>query len=306
MKNMKFILITALIFIFAVVVCSPVSAVILEEKYMGSISKLEPSYDRIIVNVASVYEGGEWVTYGMSSLKNNLVTGTTTNPLVFKELKQGDPVEVTIMGGPGGEWITIGKIGSTGLTTKPIIACYGDPSKLVSPFYKNYVISFTAESDCELCEGTVCEASGASVTVERDGLEVESADMFPGSTHVFGWDNASLQYIPEITFVSGEGESSQCSSSDVVMAGPQAVSDFTIYITQRSTIVLKEVETLETEGLTEEPTMEATAVETVVRTETQTSAPTTVATPATPGFTVICALSAIFGAFARVSGRLRR
>ncbi|WP_048149526.1 hypothetical protein [Methanolacinia paynteri] len=309
MKNIRMTLIAALIIVFAVVFCSPASAVLLEEKYMGAISKLEPSYDRIIVNVASVYEGGEWVTYGKSSLKNNLVTGTTSNPSVFKDLSQGDSVEVTIMGGPGGEWITIGKIGSTGLAIKPIIACYGDPTRLVSPFYKNYEISYISESDCELCEGTICEASGASVTVKRDGLEVESADMYPGSTHVFGWDNATLQYIPLITFVSGEGESSQCSSSDVIMAGPQAVSDFTIYITQRSTIILNEVETLETEGLTEGPTSMMTAVTTpatVVQTDYQTPAPTTAATPATPGFTAICAFSAIFGAFCLVAGRLRR
>ena len=295
----------ALIFAF-MVICSPASAVILEESYQGWISKLEPSSDKVTVYVTEVYEGGTWVTYGKSSLKNMLVEGTTSNPSVFTDLKQGDPVEVTIMGGPGGEWITIGKIGSTGLTSKPIIACYGDPSRLISPFYKNYIISFIPESDCELCEGTTCVASGASVTVERDGLEVESVDMFPGSTHVFGWDNVSLQYIPLITFVSGEGESSQCSSSEIIMAGPQAVSDFTIYITQRSTIIKSEVETLETEGLTEEPTTEATTAETVVQTETRTEVPTTAATPETPGFTMICAFSAIFAAFCIVTGRLRR
>lgn len=305
MRYVKMAWAIALIFAF-MVICSPASAVILEESYQGWISKLEPSSDKVTVYVTEVYEGGTWVTYGKSSLKNMLVEGTTSNPSVFTDLKQGDPVEVTIMGGPGGEWITIGKIGSTGLTSKPIIACYGDPSRLISPFYKNYIISFIPESDCELCEGTTCVASGASVTVERDGLEVESVDMFPGSTHVFGWDNVSLQYIPLITFVSGEGESSQCSSSEIIMAGPQAVSDFTIYITQRSTIIKSEVETLETEGLTEEPTTEATTAETVVQTETRTEVPTTAATPETPGFTMICAFSAIFAAFCIVTGRLRR
>jgi len=305
MRYMKMAWAIALIFAF-VVICSPVSAVILEESYQGWVSKLEPSSDRVTVYVTEVYEGGTWVTYGKSSLRNMIVEGTTSNPSVFTDLKQGDPVEVTIMGGPGGEWITIGKIGSTGLTTKPIIASYGDPSRLISPFYKNYVISFIPESDCELCEGTTCIASGASVTVERDGLEVESVDMFPGSTHVFGWDNVSLQYIPLVTFVSGEGESSQCSSSAVIMAGPQAVSDLTIYITQRSTIIKNEVETLETEDLTEEPTLEATTAETIIQTEIRTEAPTTVATPETSGFTIICAVSAIFAVFCIVSGRQRR
>ena len=283
-------------------VCSPASAVILEETYMGWLSKLEPSYDRVTVSVTEVYQGdGTWLTYGMSSLKNNIVTGTVSNPSVFNDLKQGDSVEVTIMGGPGGEWITIGKIGTVGSTEKPIISCYGDPSRLISPFYKGYTVTFNAEPDCALCEGTTCTASAASVTVERDGGVVESADMFPGSTHVFGWDS-TYQYIPQITFVSGEAESSACVSSEeagLMMTGPQAVSDFTIYITQRSTIVKSEVETLETVG----GTAVATIAETTVQTESPTEVPTTAATPETPGFTVICALSAIFAAFCLVSKR---
>lgn len=283
--------------ITAMIVSSPASAVLLEETYMGWVSKIEPSKNIVHIYVTEVYQGdGTWLTYGKSKLPNQIVPGTTSNPSVFTELKQGDSVEVTIMGGSGGEWITIGKIGSVGSTSKPIIACYGDPSRLISPFYQNYKISFTPEPDCALCEGTLCTASIASVTVERDSATVETADMFPGSTHVFGWDS-SYQYIPQITFVSGEADSTTCSSSSEIgmMAGPQAVSDFTIYITQRSTIVKSEVETLETEFMTEVPTEVVTAAETQVPvTAATTVLPAT--TPATSGFTMFCALAAVFAA----------
>ena len=93
MRYVKMAWAIALIFAF-MVICSPASAVILEESYQGWISKLEPSSDKVTVYVTEVYEGGTWVTYGKSSLKNMLVEGTTSNPSVFTDLKQGDPVEV--------------------------------------------------------------------------------------------------------------------------------------------------------------------------------------------------------------------
>lgn len=305
MKNMKLAGIIILIAVF-MIAGSPASAVLLEETYMGWVSTLDPSKETLRVYVTDVYQGdGTWLTYGKSKLPTQIVPGTTPNPSVFNDLKQGDPVEVTIMGGSGGEWVTIGRIGSSGTTIKPIIACYGDPSRLISPFYKNYVIKFKTEPDCALCEGTTCIASAASVTVERDGEIVETADMFPGSTHVFGWDS-DYQYIPLITFVAGEAESSLCNSSEEVgmMTGPQAVSDFTIYITQRNTIVKSEVETLETEPITQVPTEVATTAETQVTVAAETPAQSAT-TPETPGFTVICALSAIFAAVCMISGRVR-
>ena len=92
-------------------------------------------------------------------------------------------------------------------------------------------------------------------------------------------------------------DSSACISSgeDGMMAGPQAVSDFTIYITQRSTIVKSEVETLETEVMTEMPTEVVTAAVTQVPVTAETTVlPAT--TAATPGFTMFCALAAVFAA----------
>lgn len=300
MRDMK-IAGAAILLIAIMAASSPASAVILEETYMGWISKLEPSYDKLTIYVTEVYQGeGNWLTYGQSGLKNNIVTGTVTNPFVFEDLKQGDSVEVTILGGPGGEWITIGRIGSVGSTEKPIISCYGDPSRLVSPFYKNYKVIFDAKPDCDLCEGTVCTASAAQVKIERDGEVVESAEMFPGSTHVFGWDS-SYQYIPLVTFVSGEADSSPCLSSEDggMMTGPQAVSDFKIDITQRNTIVKSEVETLETTA----QTAVATTAKTTAQAGTRTDVPSTAATPETPGFTTICALSSILVAVGLVSKR---
>lgn len=300
MMKMKLAGLIGLVAVIMIII-APASAVILEETYKGSISRIESSKDTINVYVTDVYQGdGSWLDYGQSSLPNPIVTATFNNPAAFADLKQGDPVEVTLLG--GSEWITIGKIGSVSATSQPIIACYGDPSRLVSPFYNNYEITFVAEPDCALCEGTTCTASLASVNVKRDGTEVEAADMFPGSTHVFAW-NSDYQYIPVITFVSGEAGSSPCLSSDIIMAGPQAISDFTIYITQRSTIVKSVVETLETEEVTEAPTpVSPTAVMTVEETTVQTAAPSAAPTQA-PGFTLFIALAGIFAALCVFSYR---
>ena len=74
----------------------------------------------------------------------------------------------------------------------------------------------------------------------RDGKIVETNEMYPGYTHVFGW-NTEYQYILKIKFNSGEALSDSCPGYGG-MVGPQAVSDFTIYDTQRSTILASEID----------------------------------------------------------------
>lgn len=239
----------------------PASAVILEEQYKGQISTLNAAKKTLTVQVTSVYEGGEWVNYGKSSLKNSIVSGTIYNPDVFNDLKQGDPVEATILGGAGGEWIAIGKIGNLGSTQTPLTAAYGDPSRLSSPYYRGYTVTTAMETDCAECEGTTCTASSSTVSVIRDNAVVETKVMYPGEMHVFGW-NSDYQYILKIKFNSGEASSDSCPGYEG-MAGPQAVSDFTIYDTQRSTILASEVDVA----------AEATDVLTQSPTETQTAAP---------------------------------
>ena len=240
MKKNRSVLIFAILIAIFMLMVMPASAVILEENYKGQISKLEPAKNTLTMQVSSVYQGGEWVTFGKSSLKNSIVSGKIYNPDIFNDLKQGDSIEAAILGGAGGEWIAIGKIGNVGSTETPLIAAYGDPSRLTSPYYMGYTLKTEIKPDCSQCEGTTCKALSATVTPVRDGKDVETDEMYPGDTHVFGW-NSDYQYILKITFNSGEASSDSCPGYGG-MAGPQAVSDFTVYDTQRSTILASEVD----------------------------------------------------------------
>ena len=252
---------------FLMLTAMPASAVILEEYYSGQISKLDASKKTLTMQVSSVYEGEQWVVFAKSGLKNNIVSGTISNPDIFKDLKQGDPIEAAILGGPGGKWIAVGKVGTTGSTEKPLIASYGDPSKLLSYFYQGYTLTAKTAPDCSSCEGTVCTASNAMVSVFKNDELVETDEMFPGDSHVFGW-NTEYQYILKIKFNSGEASSDSCPGTGP-MSGPQAVSDFTIYDTQRSAITAAEVD------IPAAPTMSSTQSPD----ETETSEPSSPATP---------------------------
>ena len=271
----------------------PASAVILEEQYKGQISRLEPSKNTITMQVTSVYEGGEWVTYAKSSLKNNIVSGTINNPDIFSDLKQGNPVEAVILGGPGGEWIAIGKIGNVDSTTTPLTAAYGIPDRLISPYYRGYTIKTELTPNCAECEGTTCTAQSAKVVVERDGAVVEEKTMYPGETHVFGW-NSDYQYIIQVKFNSGEASSDSCPAFEGIV-GPQPISDFTVYDTQRSSVLVTNpvptvTDTAETTAETTVPTQTQTAEETV----SQTSEPMPKATQTGTNVGVVF-LMAVFG-----------
>lgn len=289
MKKLSFVAL-AVFAVICLLMAVPASAVIMEETYKGQVSKLEPSKNRLTMQVSSVYTGNEWLPYAKSSLKNNIVEGTVYNPDIFNDLKQGDPIEATILAGPGGEWITVGLIGSVGSTQSPLIASYGDPSRLISYFYKGYTVKTELKPDCAECTGTTCIAASAIVSPERDGKIVETNEMYPGYTHVFGW-NSEYQYILKIKFNSGDASSDKCPGFDG-MAGPQAISDFTIYDTQRSTILASEVD------ITPSPTPVSTAapaetelyqVTPEMTTEAETQAPLPQATQSGLGFELFIA-----------------
>ncbi|UUX91519.1 hypothetical protein [Methanoplanus endosymbiosus] len=284
-KSSKCVLLLLIVSLLAV----NASAVILEENYKGKVSRLDPSKEIMTMQVSEVYEGGQWVTYAKSSLKNNIVAGSTDNPHIYNELKQGDLVEACILGGAGGEWVAVGKISSAGTTESRLTMEFGDPSKLVSPYYDGYSIEYTTTPDCNECEGTVCAAPSATVTVYKGGNQIEKRTLSEGMTHIFGYYSEN-QYVLKITYNFGEASSSTCPGAEMMM-GPQEISDFTIYDMQRSTILAGEIP--------EETT--ATEIPTVIQTEVPaTPAPTLPPTPSTtssPGFAGFAAMGGIAAAF---------
>ncbi|WOF17144.1 hypothetical protein F1737_10870 [Methanoplanus sp. FWC-SCC4] len=267
--------------ILALLLILPVSAVMLEETYKGQVSRIDENKKMFTMQVDTVYNGKEWVVYSKTSLKNRYVEGIINNPDFFADVKQGDKIEATIMGGAGGEWIIVGKIGSTSVTESPIIASYGDPSRLVSPYYKGYTISFEGKPDCDSCEGSTCPALSAVVTVSKDKQPVETKEMIPGERHVFGW-TSDYQYVLKVIYNRGEAPSSLCPETGMI-TGPQAISDFTIYDTQRSTILESEIGAINPEETKEIKTETPTEIPTLEETQTQVP-PTQAPTKSGPAF----------------------
>jgi len=288
-RNSKYVILLLIVSLLAV----NASAVILEENYKGKVSRLEPSKQIVTMQVSEVYEGGQWVPYAKSSLKNNIVAGSTDNPHIYNELKQGDLIESCILGGAGGEWIAVGKISSSGSTESRMTMVFGDPAKLISPYYDGYSVEYTTAPDCNSCEGTVCNAPSAVVTVSKNNKVVEEMKMAEGMTHIFGY-HSDNQYVLKITYNFGEASSSLCPGAEMMMTGPQEISDFTIYDMQRSAILASEVSETEEAIATEVPTTVQTAVP-------QTLAPTVQPTPSTtssPGFAGFAAIGALATVFA--------
>ncbi|EHQ37014.1 hypothetical protein [Methanoplanus limicola] len=268
------------------------SAVILEENYKGKVSRLEPSKQIMTMQVSEVYEGGKWVPYAKSSLKNNIVAGSTDNPHIYNELKQGDLVEACILGGAGGEWVAIGKISSATTTESRLTMVFGDPAKLLSPYYDGYSIEYTTTPNCNACEGTICAAPSATVTVYKGDRQIEKRTLAEGMTRIFGY-HSDNQYVLKITYNFGEASSSLCPGAEM-MTGPQDISDFTIYDMQRSAILAAEIP-----DVPEETT--ATEAPTAVQTEVpETPAPPVQPTPSTtssPGFAGFAAMGGVAAAF---------
>ncbi len=269
----KIILASILLLAFALAVM-PSSAVIQEQYFKGQVSVIDVAKDMMTIQVTSVYEGDEWVTYAKAtSIKNNIIRGTTDNPLILTELKQGDAVEACLIGGTdgNGEWIAIGRIGTVGSAETPLMTVYGDPSKLRSNFYQGYVFNYIPVADCTACTGSTCTSQSALVAVSKDGALVEEKTMSPGETYVFGKDSDN-QYVLLVTYNFGQASANECASSpSEMMMGPQPINDFTIYDTQRSTIIESVIGT-ETAAPTVIAT-EATAVQTAAPTQAPTQAP---------------------------------
>ncbi len=235
---MKKIILATMLLLAVSLAVMPVSAVIQEQHFKGQVSVIDAAKNTMTVQVNYVYEGTEWVPYSKATtVPNNIIRGKTDNPLIQKELKQGDAVEACIMGGTdgNGEWIAMGKIGSVSSTETPFITLYGDPSKLLSDFYQGYVFRYAPVAQCGSCSGTLCPSEAAFVTVSKDGALVEEKKMVPGETYVFGKDSEN-QYVLKVTYNFGQASSEECSSAPMMM-GPQPINDFTIYDTQRSAIL---------------------------------------------------------------------
>ncbi len=226
---------TALLVIL--LIAAPASAVLLEESFMGTVSKIDQRANTLNVKADSSYNGESWVPLTGTMI----LTGEVPDTAVFDSLKQGDAVQVTRIGGEGGSWIAIGKIGSVSLTEKYLTDSFGDPSRLISEFFEGYRVDFTTTPDCNTCTGTTCTALSAEVTITQKGANVGTIFMTPGQTVLFKTP-AENQYNLGITFVRGEASSATCERYGS-MVGPQPISDFVIHEVKKGVVTATETAT---------------------------------------------------------------
>ncbi len=272
--------ILVIIFI-AMCILMPAAAVELEETYLGKVTKADKASGALDVKISARWDGKQFAPVDPVT-----ILGTSTFDMLFDNIKQGDEVVGTLMGGE--KWIAIGLVGTKQSTQKQLLWMVGDPNAMVAPFVGNYRVTYTADPKCDSCIGSVCYANSVNVTTKTvgynaNGKEYEVSDigaktLRPAET----WNAAETgnqQYL-EILFIKGEAPASACPGSEMIV-GPQPVSDFFI----KSMSVASAVPT--TEETTAVPATMPETEATTPATTTTTAAPTP--TP-TPGFGVLVAV----------------
>lgn len=271
----------------------PAAAVELEEVYLGKVTKADQATGTVDVKISAKWNGKQYAPVDPVT-----ISGTSTFDALFENIKQGDEVVGTLMGGE--KWIAIGLVGSKQSTQKQVSWMVGDPNAMVSPFVGNYKVAYTANPKCDSCIGSVCYAESVDVSVttvgyDSNGKEYQVSDvgtrtLLPAETwNVVEKDNQ--QYL-NILFIKGEAPASACPDAPMVM-GPQPVSDFFIKSMSVGSGIPTETPAsaiATTPAIEETPAVPATLPETIA-TPATTSAPTAVPTTTPiPGFGVIAAL----------------
>jgi len=273
------------IFFIALCLAMPAAAVELEEVYLGKVTKADQGTGALDVKISAKWNGKQYAPVDPVTL-----SGTSTVDALFENIKQGDEVVGTLMGGE--KWIAIGLVGAKQSTQKQVSWMIGDPNAMISPFVGNYKVSYTANPKCDSCTGSVCYAESVDVTIrtvsydaggrEYTVSEIATRTLLPNRTlNVAGTNN---QRYLNILFMKGEAPASACPNAEMIV-GPQPVSEFFIKSMSVGSGIPTETPVPE----------ETTAVPaTLPQTETPVSptpSPTSAPTPTpVPGFGVTAAL----------------
>ena len=288
---MKFLI----ILLIAMCIVMPAAAVELEETYLGKVTKADQATGTLDVKISAQWDGKQFAPVDPAT-----IFGTSTFDKLFENIKQGDEVVGTLMGGE--KWIAIGHVGSKQSTQKQISWMVGDPNAMIAPFVGNYKVTYTPNPKCDSCVGSVCYANSVDVTTKTVGYDSNSKEYVISDIGTENlrpaesWDAAETgnqQYL-KILFIEGEAPASACPESEMIM-GPHPVSDFFI----RSVSVASAVPVTRTEApvATTPPVVEETTAVPATMSETETPVPATTAsttsaptsTP-TPGFGIMVAV----------------
>jgi hypothetical protein len=228
---MRYVVILIGIILLSLAVASS-SAVLQELTYHGTMASLDPVNNRFEINATAqfgcVFENGT-VKCSWDPITPVQLNGTAPDPAVFSVFKPGDHVEATSMGGAGGNWIGIGLIFPTpGIENWYATDVIGDSAVITAPLVGDYEVFYETFPDCSACNGTVCTAATANVTITSTGTMVYQTVLAPGESFIFNGrnDNSSVK----VTFVHGQASSDSCPNS-TPMTGIQPISDFIIHAT---------------------------------------------------------------------------
>jgi hypothetical protein len=194
-------------------------AVLFPYDYMGTVIEKDTQTDIIEIQVEYRWGGEGWAP------DNCTLEGGAPNENAINEINIGDYVVAESLGGPGGKWITLGKMESS--TEKFIIDIYGDPGPLGAdpPLLGNYKIEFNNTADFSSCSGCNCQAKYTTITVTDQSGQKDTHRLDPGQSYVYRGEDYNI----DITFLWGEASAySYCNDSPCV--GPQPVSNFVIHI----------------------------------------------------------------------------
>ncbi len=264
MKTISYISAIVLAMVAFICIVSPATAVIQEMTFKGEVTNVDVDNQTLYATFTQSYgyDNGveEEPVCGFSDLETAIdASSLALDPSMLTAIESGDKIIVTTLGGEDGEWITTAKI--TADENENVVATdvWGDISTISSvvDLFGAYDITYVTMPDCETCEGTVCTAVSANVTI-TNGEEVTSQTLAPGEeTFVSGAESQVT-----IVFVSGQASSESCSEEAPMMVGPQAISNFIVTVVP--VMVEEAAETLPMEEVvpaTEEPvTSEEVAV----------------------------------------------
>ena len=228
------VILTILIGIAVIVLAAaPVSAVVQEIVFRGTLVSMNQSAGTMTINAGYTY--GCTFTNGTSNCgwdqkKPENLTGTVPDPAVFTVLKPGDPVVATSMGGAGGTWIGIAKVFPTpGIENWLATDIIGDPASLPVNLASDYYFTYSTTPECGNCTGSVCTALSAAIILNSTDRTVLEKTLGPGETVVYNGRNDNSSVI--IKFVNGQGLAEKCPGKAGIV-GLQPVSTFIIHVNQ--------------------------------------------------------------------------
>lgn len=238
MNGTKLIALCAFFCAALALACGPVSAVILETAYTGTVKALDPAAGTMTVETTARY-GIDYTASGpvasWSPITPVSQTGAVPDKAVFTLVKKGDTVRAVNLGGDNGAWITVAKVNSSapGTIVQSIV---GEPKEGIADLLAgNYTVSFTTNPDCARYNktmGTVTPAVSAGITVAKDGKKVATKTLKAGASMVYKDKKGNGVTV---RFVKGQASSAKCRDGNDTMTGPQPISVFVITPTTAQT-----------------------------------------------------------------------